>query len=58
MADLPRKGFDVFAVHDDIQVKRLGKSVMIRGVDNTTNSSDSVEANLLFEILKALRKGK
>ena len=56
MAELPRKGFDVFAVHDDIQVRRIGKSVMIRGVDNTSNSSDSVEANLLFEILKALKR--
>ena len=56
MAELPRKGFDVFAVHDDIQVRRIGKSVTVRGVDNTMNSSDSVEANLLFEILKALKR--
>ena len=56
MPEIPKRGFDIFAYNDDIQVSRLGKSVSVRGRDGSTNSSDSVEANLLFEILKALRK--
>lgn len=50
--------FSVFSYNDEITVTRLGKSVSIRGRDGTTNSSDTVESNLLFEILKELRKKK
>lgn len=56
MAEIPKRGFDVFSNHDDIQVNRLGKNVMIKARDGSFSDSTSVEANLLFEILKALRK--
>ena len=56
MPDLPKRGFDVFSSSDDIQINRLGKNVMIRGRDGTFTESNTAEANLLFEILKALKK--
>ncbi len=56
MADLPRRGFDVFANSDEIQINRLGKNVMIKGRDGTFVESNTAEANLLFEILKALKR--
>ena len=56
--DMPKKGFDVFAASDDIQINRLGKNVMIRGRDGTFTESNTAEANLLFEILRQLKKSK
>lgn len=53
-----RNGFNVFSVSEEIQINRLGKKVMIKGRDGTFQESDSVESNLLFEILKVLRKSK
>ena len=54
----PRKlgPFSMFSVSDEIQVNRIGKRVTIRGRDNQFTDSDSVEANILFEILKVLKK--
>lgn len=49
-------GFNVFSFSDEIAVNRTGKTIFIKGRDGTNQSSDSVESNLLFEILKALRK--
>ena len=51
-------GFNIFAVQDEITVSRVGKKVMVKGRDGTFQETDSVEANLLFEILKVLRKSK
>lgn len=56
MAELPRRGFDVFAASEDVQISRRGKNVSIRGADGTFTDSNSAEANLLFEILKALKR--
>jgi len=52
----PKRGFNVFAFSDEITVNRMGKRVTIKGRDGTFADSDSVEANLLFEILKVLKK--
>ncbi len=57
MADM-KKGFDIFTAHEEIAINRLGKDIIIKGRDGTNASSNSVEANLLFEILKALKKSK
>lgn len=51
-------GFNIFSYSDEISVSRLGKSVQIKGRDGTFTQTDSVEANLLFEILKTLKKSK
>lgn len=53
-----KSGFNVFSLSDEIQVSRLGKRVQIKGRDGTFTDSDTVEANLLYEILKALKKSK
>lgn len=50
------KGFNIFRYNDDVSFNREGKTVYMRGRDNTGSSSDTVEANLLLEILKALKK--
>ena len=50
--------FSMFSVNDEITISRIGKNVTIRGRDGTNNSSDTVEANLLMEILKALKAKK
>lgn len=52
------RGFNIFAYADDISVSRLGKKVQIKGRDGTFQDSDSVEANLLYEILKELKRKK
>ena len=52
------RGFDIFSAHEEIQINRMGKSVMVRGRDGTNVESNSVEANLLFEILKTLKRSK
>ena len=57
MPDLKR-GFDVFSIHDDVTFSRLGKKVAVRGRDGTFQETESVEANLLLEILKELRRKK
>ena len=51
-----KTGFNVFSYSDEISVSRLGKKVMVKGRDGTFQETDSVEANLLFEILKVLKK--
>lgn len=51
-----KKGYNIFTAHEEIEINRLGKDVIIKGRDGTNSSSNSVEANLLFEILKALKK--
>lgn len=57
--DVKRPGaFSVFSVSDEITVNRFGKKVMVKGRDGTFQESDSVESNLLFEILKELRRKK
>lgn len=56
MPDLPRKGYNVFAVQQDINFNRIGTKVFAKGLDGTNTDSNSVEANLLFEILKELRQ--
>jgi hypothetical protein len=48
--------FSTFSVSEEVVVNRLGKKVMVKGRDGTFTESDTVEANLLFEILRALRK--
>ena len=53
-----RKGFNVFAINEDVVINRFGKKVMVKGRDGTFQESDSVESNILFEILKELRKKK
>lgn len=55
MAD-PKKSYDIFTAHEEISINRLGKDIIIKGRDGTNASSNSVEANLLFEILKALKR--
>ena len=49
-------GFNVFGFSDDVQINRLGKNVMVRTRDGSFTESNTAEANLLFEILKTLRK--
>ena len=49
-------GYSVFSVFDDVNFSRVGKKVMVKGRDGTFQETDSVEANLLFEILKQLKK--
>jgi len=51
-----KRPFSMFSVSDEITVNRVGKRVTIKGRDGTFTDSDSVEANLLFEILKVLKK--
>ena len=58
MPDLPKRGFDVFANADEIQINRLGKNVMIRGRDGTFTESNTAEATPLFEILNDLKRGR
>lgn len=58
MPDMPKRGFNVFAMRDEIDINRLGKKIMIKGRDGTFQETDSVEANILYEILKELRKKK
>lgn len=50
------KSFNMFSYSDEITVNRVGKKVCIKGRDGTFQETDSVEANLLYEILKALKK--
>ena len=52
-----KKGFDVFSVYDEVTFNRIGKRVMVKGRDGTFQESESVEANLLFEILQQIKKG-
>ena len=51
-----RPTFNMFSFSDEVTVNRVGKKVMVKGRDGTFQESDSVEANLLFEILKALKR--
>lgn len=46
----------MFTMSDEITINRVGKKVTIKGRDGTFGDTDSVEANILFEILKVLKK--
>ncbi len=50
------RGFSIFTVSDEITVNRLGKNVIVKGRDGSFTESNTVEANLLFEILRVLKK--
>lgn len=50
-----RASFNPFSFNEGIQISRLGKKVQVKGADGTFTDSDSVEANLLYEILKTLK---
>ena len=54
----PRRAgpYSMFSVSDEINVNRVGKRVYVKSRDGTSTDSDTVEANLLFEILKVLKK--
>ena len=50
-------GFSVFSVFDEITINRIGKKVIVKNPRTQEfQESDSVESNLLFEILKVLKK--
>ena len=51
-----KRPFSMFSISDEITVNRVGKRVTVKGRDGTLTDSDSVESNLLFEILKVLKK--
>jgi len=51
-----KRPFSMFSISDEITVNRVGKRVTVKGRDGTFSESDSVEANLLFEILKQLKR--
>ena len=51
-------GFNIFGFSDEVTISRIGKQVTVKGRDGTFNQTDTVEANLLFEILKTLKKSK
>ena len=53
---LQKQGFNVFSIQDEVVFSRLGKKVSVKGRDGTFADTDSVEANLLYEILKEMRK--
>ena len=51
------RAFDMFTVHDEVQVNRIGKKITVRVLrDGSFVDSDTAEANLLFEILRQLKK--
>lgn len=56
MPETHPKGFNIFSYHEEIVVSRVGKNVTIKTRDGAFQQSDTVTDNLLFEILKALRK--
>lgn len=58
MAGEFRRGFDVFKVNQPAEYSRAGKTISIKGHDGTNTSTDSVEANLLFDILNVLKAKK
>lgn len=58
MPDLMKRGFSAFSKNEDVIYNRMGKKITARGLDGQFTDSDSVEANLLFDILKELKKGK
>ena len=53
---MAERGFNVFAIHDEVTFSRLGKKVSVKGRDGTFQETDTVEANLLYEILRELKK--
>lgn len=50
------KLFDVFSYAEEVTYSRLGKKVTVKGKDSTWQESDSVESNLLYDILKVLKR--
>ena len=53
-----RKPYNLFQVQQEAVYNRVGKTVYVKGLDGTNQQSDSVEANLLLDILRELRKKK
>lgn len=49
---------DASMIHDTVSISRFGKKVYVRGKDGTFQESDSVEANILYEILELTRAKK
>lgn len=50
-------GFNIFEYQEQVKISRIGNRVTVSSVkDNSFTDSNSVEANLLYEILKALKK--
>lgn len=53
-----KSGFNIFSYSDEVTISRLGKKVQVKGRDGTFVDSDTVDSNLLYEILKALKAKK
>lgn len=53
-----RPVFSVFQVNQSANYNRVGKQVWVKTQDGASNYSDTVEANLLLDILTELRKKK
>jgi len=49
---------DASMIHDAVVISRFGKKVYVKGRDGTFQESDSVEANILYEILQLTRAKK
>lgn len=58
MAEQQKKNYYPLANQDEVTFSRMGKIVYVKGNDGVFQESDSVEANLLLEILKELRSKK
>ena len=58
MPDPQRKPYSLFQVNQEVNYNRVGKTVYAKGLDGTNQQSDSIEANLLLDILRELRKQK
>lgn len=56
MSKLSKQELESFDKQDDVSFSRFGKKISVIGRDGAFAESDSVEANLLLEILKALKK--
>lgn len=52
----PLRGYSPFHTADTVKYNRLGKKIQVRGQDGTFQESDTVEANLLYDILRVLEK--
>lgn len=55
---LPRKPYSMFSQFEHVKITRMGRKVTVRANDGTFQESDSVESNLLYDILNELRKKK
>jgi len=52
------RGFNIFQANDTVTFSRHGTKMIVRGRDNVSAESGSVEANLLYEILRELKKSR